>query len=88
MKESYGKSIASHTDPESCGAACKGGVEALTGESAGRVLSRENLMLRSADVVPTDGRQQQAARLRESRLHSAWSKAPCMHRSISQTVQR
>ena len=35
------KELATHTDPESCGAACKGGVEALTGARAGRVLSRE-----------------------------------------------
>src|SRR5258708_20424361 len=36
MKESYGEGVASHTDPESCGASCKGGVEALTGARAGR----------------------------------------------------
>ena len=32
MKESYGEGLATHIDPESCGAARKGGVEALTGE--------------------------------------------------------
>ena len=41
MKESYGEGVATHTGPESCGAARKGGVEALTGERAGRVFSRE-----------------------------------------------
>ena len=41
MKESYGEGLATHTGPESCGAARKGGGEALTGERAGRVLSRE-----------------------------------------------
>ena len=41
MKESYGEGLATHTGPESCGAARKGGVEALTGERAGRVFSRE-----------------------------------------------
>ena len=32
--------LASHIDPESCGATRKGGVEALTGECMGRVFSR------------------------------------------------
>jgi len=41
MKESYGESLASHTNPESCVAARKGVSEALTGAHAGRVLSRE-----------------------------------------------
>ena len=41
MKESYGEGVATHTGPESCGAAREGGGEALTGERAGRVLSRE-----------------------------------------------
>ena len=84
MKVSCNEDVANHVGSESCVGSRKGVGEALTGEDAGRVMSLENLMLRSADVVPTDGRQQQAARLRESRLHSAWSKAPCMHRSISQ----
>ena len=37
MKESYDEGVATHIGPESCGAARKGGVEALTGERAGRV---------------------------------------------------
>ena len=41
MKKSYGKGVATHTGPESCGATCEGEVEALTGDSAGRVFSRE-----------------------------------------------
>jgi hypothetical protein len=40
MKESYESGLATHIGPESCGAAREGGVEALTGESAGRVFSR------------------------------------------------
>ena len=31
MKGSYGEDLASHTDPESCAVARKGGGEALTG---------------------------------------------------------
>ena len=40
MKESYECEVATHIGPESCGAAREGGVEALTGERAGRVFSR------------------------------------------------
>jgi len=56
MKESYGEGLATHAGPESCGAACEGGVEALTGACAGRVLSRETTFLRDADAVEVSGR--------------------------------
>jgi RNA-directed DNA polymerase len=52
MKESYGEDLASHTDPESCAVARKGGREALTGVCAGELLSREITMIRGADAVP------------------------------------
>jgi RNA-directed DNA polymerase len=45
MEEPRGEGVATHTDPESCGAARKGGVEALTGARAGRVSSRESQQL-------------------------------------------
>ena len=79
MKVSCNEGVASHVGPESCGDDRKIIVEALTGESAGRVLSLENLMLRSADVVASDGRQHGTRRQREARPGSAWSKAPCTH---------
>ena len=41
MKVPYDEGIASHIGPESCAGDRKGASEALTGESAGRVLSRE-----------------------------------------------
>ena len=41
MREPYGKGVASHPGPESCGAAREGGAEALAGESAGELSSRE-----------------------------------------------
>ena len=56
MKESYGEDLASHTDPESCTVARKGGREALTGACAGELLSREILRNRGADAVPVSGR--------------------------------
>lgn len=49
MKEPYGKGLASHPGPESCGAAREGGAEALTGESAGELSSREI----TTSMVPT-----------------------------------
>ena len=64
MKVSYVEGLANHDDPESCGAAREGGVEALAGGRTGRVLSREiyalsreRQVLRDADEVENDGRQ-------------------------------
>jgi len=88
MKESHGEGVANHTDPESCGAACKGGVEALTGARAGWVLSRERInnwsdnphqFLRDADAVRTSGRQHLAHRQRKMLQGPARSKTPCMY---------
>jgi len=42
MKVPCGEGVANHTGPESCANHRKGVREALTGESAGRVLSRES----------------------------------------------
>src|SRR5260370_22571138 len=61
MKKSYGKSVATHTDPESCGVTCKGDVEALTWDGAGRVFSRVRHLLRDADAVGESGRPQPGA---------------------------
>ena len=41
MQVSYGEDLANHIDPESCVCRSKGAGDALTGESAGQVLSRE-----------------------------------------------
>ena len=54
MQKSYECEVATHIGPESCGAASKGGVEALTGERAGRVFSRVRNSLRDPDApTPT-----------------------------------
>ena len=55
MQKSYECELATHIGPESCGAAREGGVEALTGETAGRVLSRVMLNVRGADAVEKSG---------------------------------
>ena len=84
MKVSYDEGIASHVGPESCVDDREVGDEALTGEVRAGLLSLENFMLWSADVVPTCGRQQRASRHRKGCSHSTWSKTLCMHRRTSQ----
>ncbi|MBF8305018.1 MAG: hypothetical protein HW398_206 [Acidobacteria bacterium] len=83
MKESYGDGIATHADPESCGAACKGGVEALTGARAGRVLSRERNFLRGADAVRRSGRPHPVDRYREIGRDPARSETLCTYGNTS-----
>ncbi len=79
MKKSYECDVATHIGPESCGAARKGGVEALTGERAGRVLSRVRNLLRDADAVVESGRPHRVHRYREVRSSPARSETPCTY---------
>ena len=74
MKKSYECGLATHIGPESCGATRKGGIEALTGECAGRVLSRVSFLLRDADAVGRCGRLHRVHRYREVHLTPARSK--------------
>jgi hypothetical protein len=90
MKESYGKGVATHTGPESCAAARKGGGEALTGGRAGQVLSREiydplreQWPLRGADAVEEGGRPHLPCRHRKTRRDPARSETLRTHRHIS-----
>jgi RNA-directed DNA polymerase len=78
MKESHGEGIAAHTGPESCAATREGRSEALTGEGAGRVFSRESSVLRDADAVERGGRLHPARRYRETRRSPARSVTPRM----------
>ena len=78
MKESYGEGVAIHTDPESCAGACKGAREALTGERAGWVLSRERTLLWDADAVEESGRPYPGRRYRETPRSPARSETPSM----------
>jgi hypothetical protein len=68
MKESYGEGVATHTGPESCGGAREGVGEALTGEDAGQVWSRERPILRDADAVGVSGRQHRVRSYGEAQL--------------------
>jgi len=90
MKKSYESGVATHIGPESCGAARKGGVEALTGERAGRVFSRVRQLLRGADAVGESGRQHlvhrpacRRGRYREVRQSPARSETPCTYADTS-----
>jgi hypothetical protein len=79
MQKSYECELATHIGPESCGAARKGGVEALTGERAGRVFSRVRTFLRDADAVRRSGRPRLLPRYREVQGNPARSETPCTH---------
>jgi hypothetical protein len=76
MKESYSERLAIYAGPESCGVVREDNVEALTGESAGRVFSRETLTLRNADAFRVGGRHHRRRRYREASSSSARSQTP------------
>ena len=80
MKVSNVKGLANRDGPESCGVARKSEVEALTGESAGWVLSHENTV-RDADPVRRRGRPQSTVRNGKERWYPARSETPGMHGS-------
>jgi hypothetical protein len=83
MKKSHERGLATHIGPESCGAAREGGVEALTGERTGRVISRERNLLRDADALGGRGRQHLVRRYREVCQSPARSETPCTYISTS-----
>ncbi len=86
MKVSYSQGLANQIDPKSCVRTSNRLGEALTGERAGRALSRErHVQLRSADGLGDHGRPHCAKTLagrpakRESWAGSARSETPNMH---------
>jgi hypothetical protein len=83
MKKSHESGVATHIGPESCGAAREGGVEALTGERAGRVYSRVRDLLRDADAVGESGRLHRVRRYREVYQSPARSETPCTYGDTS-----
>ena len=83
MKESYVEGVATHDGPESCAAFREDSSEALTGVGAGRVLSREIMSLRDADVVEVCGRRNRVRRYRETPTGPARSETPCTHGNTS-----
>ena len=83
MKKSHESGLATHIGPESCGAAREGGVEALTGDRAGRVFSRVRNSLRDADAVGESGRPHRVHRYREVCSSPARSETPCTYADTS-----
>jgi len=83
MKKPYESGLAIHIGPESCGAARKSGVEALTGERAGRVFSRVRTFLRDADAVKESGKLCLVHRYREVLQSPARSETPCTYADTS-----
>src|SRR5712691_5208029 len=83
MQKSYECELATHFGPESCGAARKGSVEALTGERAGRVFSRVRTSLRDADAVRRSGRPHRVHRFREVCQSPARSETPSTYADTS-----
>src|SRR6266852_3388184 len=81
MKVSNVKGLANRNGPESCGGARKSDGEALTGESAGWVLSREIRQVRDADLVGARGRRESTCRIGKAWRYPARSEAPSMYGS-------
>jgi RNA-directed DNA polymerase len=75
--------VANHNGPESCGGGGNRAGEALTGEHAGQVLSREMEQLRGADAVEKGGRLHPAHRQREVCGNPARSETLCMRGSTA-----
>lgn len=75
--------VATHNGPESCVGAGNRVGEALTGERAGRVLSREIEQLRGADAVEEGGRPHPTGRQREARRNPARSETLCTRGSTA-----
>ena len=67
MQVLHVEGLASHDGPESCVGLREDVGEALTGEHAGRVSSREMLKVQGADAVEKSGRQHETARDGERR---------------------
>ncbi len=79
MRVPYLEGLASHDGPESCAGARKGVGEALAGEHAGRVSSREKFTIQGADAVEKSGRQDGVVRHGKRRAGPAWSKTSRTH---------
>lgn len=81
MKVSNVKGLANRDGPESCVERSNPRGEALTGESAGWVLSREMNLVRDADPLRRRGRPQSTLRIGKGRWYPARSETPGMYGS-------
>src|SRR5437899_12660307 len=84
MKESYSVRLASHTGPESCDDIREGGVEALTGGSAGRDTEpRKTHNSGTPTPLVGAGRQHPVHRISQGVRESRAVEDPGMHGHIS-----
>jgi len=83
MKESYREGVANHPGPEPCEGSRKAALEALDRGICRLGIELRNQMVRGADGVRLQGRQQRVARQRErgaaprSRRPQACGETPC-----------
>ena len=78
MREPYVKGVAHHHGPESCASRPRGGREALTGESAGRVWSSEITSLGKPTALANREGHVTVGVRREPAVVPAESKTPSM----------
>lgn len=78
MREPYVDGVAIHDDPESCGGAREGAVEAFDRGTSRLGIEPRNQAFRDADAVIRSGKQHEPHREREVWRGPARSKAPCM----------
>jgi len=81
MKESYREGVANHPGPEPCEGARKGALEALDRGICRLGIELRNRVLRGADGVRQQGRQQRAYAKARAWRGPAESKTPGMQRN-------
>src|SRR5713226_1237459 len=78
MQESHRKGVATRPDPES-GVASRKATSSVDRGTCRQGIELRNNRIRSADVVPRDGRPHRIGRYREPGADSAQSETPGMH---------
>jgi len=87
MKEPYAEGPATHGGPESCGRARKDAPEALTGGTAGRVMSHEIADIPDADAVAAARKATPDVPPGQGTNGLAWSKTPSMQGRILREIR-
>ncbi len=81
MKESYREGVANHPDPEPCEGSRKTALEALDRGICRLGIELRNRVVRGADGVRQQGRQQRGCTVSQVRRGPAESKTPSMQRN-------
>ena len=83
MKGSYGEGLATHTDPESCGAACEGWRRSVDRGTCGSGIQTRKDITPGCRRCKGSGRLHPAPRYRERRRDPARSETPCTYGDTS-----